>query len=224
MSHFLVSSFDIDGTLTKDGYDLWYMTTESLVDDFNQFQDYLKEWKKSKVQDPYGASLKMMEAGVKLIGADNTSDLIRQKTYEFLLDFKKKDLFRSLSFNELQKCLWAGHKVVLNTTNYQESAQALRSFLLKHFLEKGFDEKNLMAYGTQIDWEDRSVKHFNMGQGKVEILNKAFQQDKYSLINSYGDDPLGNDSEMLKAAQNAFVISSGRNLSEVGFKYELVKW
>ncbi len=37
--------FDIDGTITHPGIDLWYMTTKSLSSDIESFEKHILAWK-----------------------------------------------------------------------------------------------------------------------------------------------------------------------------------
>lgn len=54
--------YDIDGTLTVPGHDLWYLCTKTLASDKALFDRYVAEWK-SEIKsgmDPFGPSLTMM--------------------------------------------------------------------------------------------------------------------------------------------------------------------
>ena len=60
--------YDIDGTLTIPGHDLWYLSTRSLSADKDLFDRYVAEWK-TEIQsgmDPFECSLTMMKRGLNL--------------------------------------------------------------------------------------------------------------------------------------------------------------
>ena len=70
--------YDIDGTLTIPGHDLWYLCTRNLSADKDLFDKYVAEWK-SEIQngmDPFDRSLTMMRRGLALLRNGVSSELI----------------------------------------------------------------------------------------------------------------------------------------------------
>src|SRR4029434_6899502 len=69
--------------------------------------------------------------------------------------------------------------------------------------------------GSRIDWSSRIVGHFNMGSNKVIGLADALGTGEEALRAGisfvFGDDPLGNDRELLKIAPYAYVIKNEKN-------------
>ncbi len=71
--------FDIDGTITHPGIDLWYMTTKSLSSDIESFEKYVSAWKNGIKAglNAYKTSKYMMLKGLNLMPCEITGNDIR---------------------------------------------------------------------------------------------------------------------------------------------------
>src|SRR5262245_44014640 len=70
--------YDIDGTLTIPGHDLWYLSTRSLSANKDLFDRYVGEWK-TEIQsgmEPFECSLTMMQRGLKLLKNGVSSEMV----------------------------------------------------------------------------------------------------------------------------------------------------
>ena len=77
--------FDIDGTITYPGIDIWYMATKSLSSDINSFERYVLAWKNEIKTglNTYNASKSMMLKGINLMPPEITGNDIRIETKKF---------------------------------------------------------------------------------------------------------------------------------------------
>jgi hypothetical protein len=89
--------------------------------------------------------------------------------------------------------------------------------------------KKIFVSGSRIDWNSRAIIHFNMGSNKVtgvaDALGISGDALKARIHCVFGDDPLGNDRELLEIAPYPYVIKNEkhRNLN-LPDRIRLVTW
>jgi hypothetical protein len=206
--------YDIDGTLTIPGHDLWYLCTRTLSADNDLFDRYVAEWK-TEIQsgmDPFERSLTMMKRGLKLLKEVVSSELVTREVQQIASDLIDEGLVWREAINFLKGRLRNGHRAVFATTNYHEGAVGfLHALLVKGWIRETELEK-IFVSGSRIDWSSRSVIHFNMGSNKVTGLVDALGISEEALKAQigfvFGDDPLGSDRDLLEIARYPYVIKN----------------
>lgn len=221
--------FDIDGTITTEGNDSWLETTYAMVTDRSEFESCLEVWKKNKASDPYGASIKMMEEAIGLFKRNTSSKCVFEAACGITLKVIDDNNVRESALNTIERHFDEGFQIVFATTSYKEAGLSLVKALKdKELLSKELCE-SIIVSGTEVDWTLRKILHFNMSEGKLEGIAKTLglptQRVQDSIEYAYGDDPLGNDSGILKAATNGFIIHTKKNASiEINSIGERVRW
>ena len=212
--------YDIDGTITTPGNDLWYLTTRSLSDDCSRFDQYVALWRKDLKNGaaPYESSKLMMQKGLECMGNNGNASRIKQNARAISDEIINNNQYYSAAINHICASIDAGFQVVLSTTNYCEGAEAFLEILVEYGLVKDYHQDQIMVSGSIVDWETWVITHFNMGEDKnVGISNtlKIPVEELSSHTDSaYGDDPQGNDVGILSLSATAFVIANQKN-SEV---------
>ncbi len=221
--------FDIDGTITSEGNDSWLETTYAMVTNRNEFESCLSVWKENKASDPYGASIKMMEEAISLFKQNTSSNCVFEAACGISFKVIDDKNVRDSALDAIKKHYDEGFQIVFATTSYKEAGLSLvKALKEKELLSEEICE-NIIVSGTDVDWKLRKIIHFNMSDGKLEGIAKTLglptQKVKTSIEYAYGDDPLGNDSGILKAASNGYVIHTNKNstveLNNIG---ERVRW
>ncbi len=221
--------FDIDGTISSEGRDSWYELTEKLVTDSDLFQRALINWKEKKASDPYGESLTMMETAISLFPEATTSNDFKSFATQCFSDWIKEIGFiRDGAIQAIHRNLDNGNRIVFATTSYKEAGEALVDVLkMKKVIS---NEVSIDVTGTEVNWSQKKLDHFNMGDGKLEgvsrVLGMGLSQVKESIEESFGDDPSGNDSGILKYGKKAFIISTKKNqeFNESLLNAERLQW
>ena len=210
-----LAAFDIDGTITHESFDSWYATTRELVADKEQFDNNIAKWQDTRKLYPYQASLRMMQSAIDLL-PDNLSSKTVYDTAKSLFEVAiDQDKIRFKAIEEMDKHLSQGRRVVLATTSYSEIALALVDVLCDHLLIPNLYKKQISLCGTDIHWKQKIIVHFNMCAGKLEGVSRALgvsqEYIEQNMNFAYGDDPFGNDKQLLTAAKNSFIVSTKSN-------------
>ena len=223
--------YDIDGTLTFPGHDLWYLATRNLSADKDLFDTYVAEWKR-EIQNsvkPFQCSLLMMKRGLKVLKSDVSSETIADEVQRITINLIDQGLVSREAIAFLQSRIRNGVAAVFSTTNYQEGAVGfLHALLLRGWLQQTELERICLS-GSIIDWNRRLVLHFNMGRNKVIGLLGALKiseevlKSRISFV--FADDPLGSDRTLLEIAPHPYVIRNekNRNLS-FPHRIRLITW
>lgn len=229
MNEAKIELFDIDGTITAEGCDLWFECTSQLITDKAEFEAAIAEWKKKKLEAPYEASQWMMDQAIKMLSQAKPGEAIYNLARKITQNYIRDGKIRSVAISEILAALRKGNIVVFSSTNYAEGAQAFYDVLFENQIIDAKYREFTKASGTVIDWMTREIAHFNMDHGKVEALGKLFGQSRVTLrqrtVRAFGDDPRGNDRGILELAQNSFVIATNKNRNLVLPNYfERVDW
>ena len=223
--------YDIDGTLTIPGHDLWNLCTKNLCADKGLFDRQVAQWK-ADIQngaDSFDRSLAMMKSGLTLLGNGIDSERIVDEAKRLAGNLIDEGFVWREAINFLKSRLRTGRTAVLSTTNYHEGAVG---FLLALNLRGWIDEaelKTIVVSGSKIDWSSRSLVHFNMGRNKVmgllDALGISEAAVKARIDYAFGDDPLGNDQELLAIAPHPYVIRNEKH-SDLNLpdRVKLVTW
>ena len=210
--------YDIDGTITTPGNDLWYLTTRSLSSNPCRFDQCVKLWKKSLLNqvDPYESSKLMMQKGLEGMGENSNGSHLKQQARKISDEIVKNNQYYSAAINHICASIDAGFQIVFSTTTYYEGAEAFLEILVEHGLITEERQAHITLSGSIVDWSTRSITHFNMGKNKNIGIAKALKislEELSSLTDSaYGDDPEGNDLGILSLTAKAFVIANQKNL------------
>ena len=217
-SNYALRIYDIDGTITTPGNDLWYLTTRSLSDNFSRFDQYVELWRKGLKNGaaPYELSKLMMHKGLECMGDNSNTSRIKQTAREISDELINNNQYYSGAINHICASLDAGFQIVFSTTNYCEGAEAFLEILVEHGLVKDYHQDQIITSGSIVDWETCTITHFNMGEDKnvgISLALKIPLQELSSHTDSaYGDDPKGNDVGILSLSAKAFVIANQKNL------------
>jgi hypothetical protein len=223
--------YDIDGTLTLPGHDLWYLCTRSLSADKALFDRYVAEWK-GQIQsgmDPFERSLTMMKRGLELLKNGVSSELVVGEVQRITNNLIDERLVWREAINFLKDRVRGGAAAVFSTTNYHEGAVGFLSALHLEGWISQTELKKIFVSGSRIDWSSRAIIHFNMASNKVtgvaDALGISEEALKARIHCVFGDDPLGNDRELLEIAPYPYVIKSEthRNL-KLPDRIRLVTW
>ena len=223
--------YDIDGTLTIPGHDLWYLCTRNLSADKDLFDKYVAAWK-SEIHNgmaPFDSSLTMMKRGLALLKNGVSSELVADEIQRIASDLIDQQLVWREAINFLKRRLSAGIGAVFSTTNYHEGAVGFLLALHHRGWINQPELKSIVVSGSRIDWSSRTVVHFNMGRNKViglmDALGISEEAVKTKIAYAFGDDPLGSDRELLETAPHPYVIENekNRNLS-LPARVKLVTW
>lgn len=198
--------YDIDGTITKEGYDLWYLTSLALARDKGEFEKNINDWKTSK-EDLYSRSLKMMNLAVAGFSSNN----IEEEVLKIIFDIGFNNLIRPGALEQISRDIEKG-RVCFSTTNYSQGAQVLSRLIEEHL---GLNPGLIKVKGSIIDLNERRVISLNLGPEKILGIEGVIAQ-------AYGDDPLGNDQAMMEAANRAYIINTLKN-KEVSL-YDRLYW
>ena len=220
--------YDIDGTLTKPGNDLWYLTTRSLSDNPRQFDNYVELWKKSLKNgaDPYESTKLMMQTGLECMGKNGNTSGIKQRAREISDQLINNNQYYSVAINHICASIEAGFQIIFATTNYIEGAEAFLEILVEHGLVRTSHQAQIITSGSIVNWSKCSITHFNMGEDKKVGVSKALaiplEELSSQTDSAYGDDPKGNDRGILSLSTKSFVIANQKN-SEVSIPENMVR-
>lgn len=209
--------YDIDGTITHPGNDLWYLTTRALTSDLPLFEE---QWLKRKNDItsgtcPYQASYTMQLKGIQLMDLSASGEKVKNTAKQFTHSIIKQGKYYHKAITHINKSLNEGYEIAFSTTNYREGAAGFLEVLNECSLMDKTSESQINISGTEINWSNKSVIHFNMAEDKVKGLCTTLginQQTLFHRVDScYGDDPEGNDRGILNITSNAFVIENEKN-------------
>ena len=209
--------FDIDGTITHPGIDLWYMTTKSLSSSIESFEKNLLAWKNGiKVGlNPYKTSKSMMLKGLNMMPFEITGNDIRLETKKISNNIIKNCDYFEGAIKHINNSMAKGFYVIFSTTNYYEAGLGFLDALVECNLIGKNNINSILVSGSRIDWKNKKIIHFNMGDCKIkdicEHLNLTEQELMERIDSSYGDDPEGNDSAILNLSLKGFVIKNDKN-------------
>lgn len=213
----LLRIYDVDGTITTPGNDLWYLITRSLCSSPSMFDNYVELWKKSLKSGacPYESSKFMMQQGIECIDKIYDQNHIKNCARELSDRIIRNKHYYPSAINHICASIEAGFQIVFSTTNYCEGAEAFLEMLLEHNLIRDHHQNRIISSGSIIDWKMRSIVHFNMGKDKIlgvsEVLNIPVDQLSSYTHSVYGDDPEGNDAGILSLSKKSFVIANRKN-------------
>ncbi|WP_416675690.1 hypothetical protein [Egbenema bharatensis] len=210
--------YDIDGTITVSGHDLWYLVTRSLSADPDSFDRAVAAWKADLKRGacPYESSRSMMQKGIDWIEQIYDKRHIKNRARELAHAIIQNNNYYPDAIQHITASIEAGFQVVFSTTNYHEGAEAVLEILVEHHLMKAHYIDRIICSGSMIDWKTRSILHFNMAEDKIagisRILSIPIAELPKHTDSAYGDDPAGNDSGILSLGKRAFVIANPKNL------------
>ena len=223
--------YDIDGTLTIPGHDLWYLCTRNLSADKDLFDRYVAEWK-GEIHNgmaPFDRSLTMMKRGLALLENGVSSELIADEVQRLASNLIDEELVWRKAIDFLKRRVRAGSGAVFSTTNYHEGAVGfLHALHLRGWISQT-ELKRIVVSGSRIDWSSRTVVHFNMGRNKViglvDALGISEEAVKAKIDYAFGDDPLGSDRELLEIAAYPYVIKNEKHRHlNLPARVKLVTW
>jgi len=209
--------YDIDGTITRPGHDLWYITTKSLAKDPIAFDAEVNNWKQRIGLGgcPYTESLKMMKTGVDLLQDAVGESSIRRQAKQISADLIANHNVFEGAISHIKESIKQGFQVVFATTNYTPGAEGFLSALQDADLLTDLESHSIVLSGSQVNWSNGDVTHFNMDIGKAKGICLALDCSRAALKplidSSYGDDPDGNDREILRMAPTSYVIRNPKN-------------
>lgn len=213
----VVDLFDIDGTLTIPGNDLWLLVTRALASDTVAFDAVVSEWEvdMSSGAEAQDRTRQMLRTGVALLANGVDGDAIRRTTREIVATLIERGCVHLDAMDFLAARVSQGVTPVLVTANYVEGGQGFVESLRTAGLIDANVARVCRVTGSVIDWQCRTIQHFNFGQGKVIGAATALGIDPTTLSKrvhfAFGDDPDTNDSAMLSLAQQPLVVSGERN-------------
>ena len=223
--------YDIDGTLTIPGHDLWYLCTRNLCADNALFDKYVAEWKNEihHGMAPFDSSLTMIKRGLALLKSCVSSVLVADEVQRIAGELIDQQLVWREAINFLKRRLSAGIGAVFSTTNYHEGAVGFLLALHHRGWINQTELKRIVVSGSRIDWSSRTVVHFNMGRNKViglmDALGISEEAVKTKIAYAFGDDPLGSDRELLETAPHPYVIENEKNRNlNLPARVKLVTW
>lgn len=209
--------FDIDGTITHPGIDLWYMTTKSLSSDIESFEKHILAWKNGVKTglNLYKTSKSMMLKGLNLMPLEITGNDIRLETKKISNNIiKNGDCFEG-ALKHINNSIAKGFYVIFSTTNYYEAGLGFLDALAECNLIGKINIDSVWVSGSRIDWKNKKIIHFNMGDCKIKDISEHLNLTEQELIDridsAYGDDPEGNDSAILNLSLRGFVIKNDKN-------------
>lgn len=209
--------FDIDGTITRPGIDLWYMTTKSLSSDIESFEKHILAWKNGIKAglNPYKTSKSMMLKGLNLMPLVITGNDIRSETKKISNNIIKNDDYFEGAIKHINNSIALGFFVIFSTTNYYEAGLGFLDALIECSLIGKINKNSICISGSRIDWKNKKIIHFNMGDCKIKDICENLSLSKQELIevidSFYGDDPEGNDSLILNLPSKGFIIKNDKN-------------
>lgn len=211
----LIRIYDIDGTITMPGFDLWHLITRSLAEDTQVFDNAVNEWKARMSQGrcPYAESREMMKTGLQLMWSNLGHAQVQEEARKITSDILDRVFPEAIE--HIKSSIYSGFQVVFATTNYLAGGKGFISALNREGWLDNAEAASIIVSGSNINWETRDVVHFNMDKGKAtgicSVLGCSHDELKEMIESSYGDDPSGNDREILRIAPKAYVIRNEKN-------------
>ncbi|MDN3476474.1 hypothetical protein [Pseudoalteromonas sp. APC 3355] len=218
--------FDIDGTLTKSGNDLWFLVMQELCEP-TAFKAMVLAWEaKSKT---YENSHTLLVGALGLLrGVENAQEKIFNTAKRLTLDLIDKDFVPKQAIIALRQSIQICDLIVLSTANYIEAARGFTAALVERNLISQFEYNRLVILATNTNWEKFSVECFNMGDVKIHTFYRYLQQKNYPLRvpdKVFIDDPQFNDASLANESLGVVVVDNPKNrdyIRNTGF--ERVYW
>jgi hydroxymethylpyrimidine pyrophosphatase-like HAD family hydrolase len=223
--------FDIDGTITEPGNDLWYLTTRAFARDKELFDHHVTDWRKQIASgaDVYSVSQAMMRKGLDLMPATLSGEQIKGMAREIAQNLLDAGKYFHAAIDYINRSISASYAVIFSTTNYDEGGLGFVEALVESEFVSKDDADKIYISGSAINWRHKTIDHFNLGADKVTGICRLLNIDRVTLSNlvdaCFGDDPLGNDREILELTSRAFVIRNDKNKNYVLPKnMRLIDW
>ncbi|CDH47033.1 haloacid dehalogenase-like hydrolase [Candidatus Contendibacter odensensis] len=207
--------FDVDGTITMPGVDIWHLVTRNFAVSPAEFDNAVADWKAGMKQGscPYTESKKMMKKGLQLMKSGVGDKEVQEEAEKVTLSILHMVFPGAIEY--VKRSIHCGFRVVFATTNYDTGGKGFISALKRAGMLNAGEADAIAVSGSVINWKDREVLHFNMDRGKVrgicEVLGVSQDALGDMIDSSYGDDPSGNDREILRIAPKAYVIRNNKN-------------
>ncbi len=222
----LTHIFDIDGTLTKSGNDLWFLIMQELCEP-TAFKALVTEWEaKSKT---YENSYTLLVGTLDLLrNIDNAEEKIFNTAKKLTLGLIDNDLVPKQALIALRQSIHSCDLIVLSTANYNEAAKGFTAALVERKLISQLEYNKLVILATNTDWRKYSVECFNMGDVKIHTFYRYLQQKNYPLKvpdKVFIDDPQFNDASLANESLEVVVVDNPKNrdyIRNTGF--ERVYW
>ncbi|MDQ9094063.1 hypothetical protein RC083_21095 [Pseudoalteromonas haloplanktis] len=218
--------FDIDGTLTKSGHDLWFLTMQELCEPI-AFKALVTEWEKKN--KTYEHSYQLLVGTLKLLrDISNPEEQIFNTAKRLTLGLIDEQLVPAQAILTLRQSIRLCDLVVLNTANYSEAAKGFTAALLERDLISLSEYKKLVILATNTNWADYSAECFNMGDVKIHTYYRYLQREGYPVKvpdKAFVDDPFFNDASLANDALEVVVVDNSKNkdyVRKTGF--ERVFW
>ncbi|CAB9526056.1 Apoptosis-inducing factor 2 [Seminavis robusta] len=216
--------YDIDGTLTRPGYDLWYLTSKALAKDAKDFDARVKEWKQEVADtgEVVKSSGTMMQDTIGRLLRDDfaTGQVVQDMARSIVEELIQKGIVFSEWLAFVKERLQEGVTPVLATTNYIEGARAFLEALVRAKWLTQAEADRFVCSGTVVDWKNRTLLHFNINMGKAKGVSEAtgisdMEAIHQAVENVFGDDPMGNDYGILTMTNHhAWVVNTQKNATK----------
>ena len=201
--------FDVDGTLTKQGYPYWNLINEQIIFDREALASYTSDW-----DSPDKKSLRAEMSDVDLIEAsklmiekclnlnhDLTPEAIIEAGYRVSLRLLDERVVYSEAINLIRRQIDTGLEILLSTASYREGAQGL----IKALVDRGYllneDREKIHIQGVDINWDHGhpfEVEFANVGQNKSKLSMHLADKE---VVGIWCDDPYGNDRGLLSLVE-----------------------
>ena len=199
--------YDIDGTITKLGFDLWFLTTRELSENGKEFELLVDNWKKTTSADQIiESSREMMNTGVSLFDYDKKT--VRETCFDLTLKlFFSENFIRLQAISIIKEQIANGESVHFSTANYIDAAHGFLDALVELKLISANEARAITVDGSVIDLINNKpvVTHINVAENKSNKITHAKR--------AYGDDPLGNDRGLASIADLFLLIDTPKNKS-----------
>ncbi|HLB56390.1 MAG TPA: HAD family hydrolase [Coxiellaceae bacterium] len=217
-----IEIFDLDGTLTNEGYPLWNLITEKAVLNRDEFIRIAQEWKLDVTNNPHKypnkrtASKEMTELGIRMFRPEfSNAKAVRAIAKDAGHFIHEVGGIRLDAISYLRCRINQGFSCVISTASYLEGAQGFMDCLAELRLLSKDDVGKIIFCGTRTKWDTSTVVHTNADDGKTEELQRVFCRDIKDLSGSihavFGDDPEINDRSLLMLGSHSFAIPTTRN-------------
>ena len=199
------SIFDIDGTITIPGYDLWFLTTQQLADNKNSFIKSVDEWKlTANKNNIINSSESMMNNGLAMIHYEEES--IYNTCFNLTCNLHYKvNFIRLKAIESIRNHLNRNEEILLSTANYYHAALGFLDALIDLKLLNQQEAGCIKVEGSLINIIEQQVQHINVAE------NKTINIEHIGI--AYGDDPLGNDRGLASKADTFYLIDTPKNRS-----------
>ena len=199
--------YDIDGTITTPGFDLWFLTTRELSRDGEYFVTLVDTWKKTiSAERIIESSREMMNVGVALFDYDK--EIVRKTCFDLTRKlFSTESFIRLQAITVIKQQIANGESVHFSTANYVDAAHGFLDALVILNLISANEASLITVDGSVIDFVDNKavVSHINVAENKSKNITHAKR--------AYGDDPTGNDRGLASIADCFFLVDTPKNKS-----------